>query len=116
MRHERKRKEWIRFAIRILVIWAIEVLGLLFMAWLLPGIYVEGLIAAVGAVVAIGILNALLWPLLSYLILPFAILTLGLLLLALNAALVLLAGELVAGFQVGELWSAVWLTLGLTTI
>ncbi|MEJ2732984.1 MAG: phage holin family protein [Anaerolineae bacterium] len=102
--------------LRILVVWAIEVLGLWFMAWLLPGIHVEGLLAAVTAVAAIGILNALLWPILSYLILPFAVLTLGLLSLVLNAALVLLAGELVAGFQVESLWSAVWLTLGLTAI
>jgi putative membrane protein len=113
--HRRKR-EWLRFVIRVLVIWAIEVLGLLFMAWLLPRVQVESLQAAVVAVAAIGILNALLWPILSYLILPFAVLTLGLLSLVLNAGLVLLASEFVAGFQVDGLWPAVWLTLGLTAI
>ena len=116
MRQDREKREWFRFAVRVLVIWAIEVLGLLFMAWLLPGIHVEGLLAAVMAVAAIGILNALLWPILSYLVLPFAVLTLGLLSLALNAGLVMLASWLMDGFQVGGLWPAVWLTLGLTAI
>jgi putative membrane protein len=115
-RQHRRKREWLRFVIRVLVIWAIEVLGLLFMAWLLLGVQVESLQAAVVAVAAIGIINALLWPILSYLILPFAVLTLGLLSLVVNAALVLLAGELVTGFRVEGLWPAIALTLGLTAI
>jgi uncharacterized membrane protein YvlD (DUF360 family) len=107
---------WLRFVVRVLVIWAIEIVGLLFMAWLLSGVRVETLSAAIVAVAAIGILNALLWPLLSYLILPFALLTLGLLSLAANAGLVLLADALVPGFQVDGFWPALWLTLGLTAI
>ncbi len=114
MMQERRNKERLRFVLRVLVIWSIEVLGLLFMAWLLPGVQVEGLLAAVGAVAAVGVLNALLWPILSYLILPFAVLTLGLLSLVLNAGLVLLASEFVTGFQVDGFWPALWLTLGLT--
>ena len=86
------------------------------MARLLPGVRVDGLLAAVLAVAAIGVLNGLLWPLLSYLMLPFAVLTLGLLSLVLNAGLLLLAGQLVAGFSVTRLWPAIWLTLGLTAI
>lgn len=113
---QHRRAEWLRFVVRILVIWAIEVLGLLLMAWLLPGVRLESLLASVVAVAVIGILNALLWPLLSYLILPFAVLTLGLLSLALNAGLVLLAAEFVNGFQVMGFWPALWLTLGLTAV
>ncbi len=111
VRTEGRRREQLRFVVRILVIWAIEVLGLSFMAWLLPGVRVETLTAAVVAVGTIGIVNALFWPLLSYLILPFVVLTLGLLSLAVNAGLVLLADALVAGFQVEGFWPALWLTL-----
>jgi len=111
-----RKRELLRFGIRLAVIWAIEVVGLFFMAWLLPGVRVDGLMAAVLAVAAIGVLNGLLWPLLSYLILPFAVLTLGLLSLVLNAGLVLLASQLVDGFSVTRLWPAIWLTLGLTAI
>ena len=111
VRTEGRRRERLRFVVRILVIWAIEILGLLFMAWLLPSVRVETLTAAVVAVGAIGIVNALFWPLLSYLILPFVVLTLVLLSLAVNAGLVLLADALVAGFQVEGFWPALWLTL-----
>ena len=55
------------------------------------------MLSAVLAVAVIGLLNALLWPILSYLILPFAVLTLGLASLVLNGALVLLADSLVTG-------------------
>lgn len=115
-RYARGKVAWLGFVVRVLVIWAIEVLGLLFMAWLLPGLQVDGLWTAIVAVAAIGVINALLWPLLSYLLLPFAVLTLGLLSLVVNAVLVLLASELVAGFRVEGLWSAIGLTLGLTAI
>jgi putative membrane protein len=110
------RRSWLRPIIRILVIWVIEVVGLLFMVWVLRGVQVDSLGTAVVAVAVIGVLNALLWPLLSYLILPFALLTLGLAALVLNGALVLLASSLVEGFHVSSLWSAMGLTLGLTAI
>jgi putative membrane protein len=106
----------LRFTVRLLVIWAIEVLGLLFMAWLLPGVKIDGVWTAIVAVAASGILNALLWPLLTYLILPFAVLTLGLLSLVLNGVLILVVSALVEGFEVSGLGSAILLTLGLTAI
>jgi putative membrane protein len=105
-----------RFVGRILIIWAIQVLGLIFMAWLLPGVRINGILTGVVAVAAIGVLNALLWPLLSYLILPFAVLTLGFLSLVLNGVLVMLASAFVEGFEVASLWDGILLTLGLTAI
>ena len=111
-----KRRNTLRFIGRILIIWAIEVLGLLFMVWLLPGVRVDSLLTAIMAVAAIGVLNALLWPLLSYLMLPFAVLTLGLFSLVLNGVLVLLATVFVEGFEVATLWDGIAVTLGLTAI
>jgi putative membrane protein len=101
---------------RILIIWGIEVLGLLFMVWLLPGVEIDNLLTAILAVAVIGVLNALLWPLLSYLMLPFAVLTLGFFSLVLNGVLVLLAGLFVEGFEVASLWDGIFVTLGLTAI
>ncbi len=101
---------------RLLAIWGIEVVGLLSMTWLMPGVTVDSLLTAVIAVAAIGLVNALLWPVLSYLVLPFAVLTLGLLSLVLNASLTLLASNFVEGFKVVDLWDAILLTLGLTAI
>ncbi len=115
MKHERQR-DVLRFIIRLLVIWAIEVVGLLFMAWLLRGVSVDSLWTAILAVAVIGVLNAFLWPLLSYVILPFAVLTLGLISLVVNGLLVWLASALVPGFEVSSFWDTIFITVGLTAI
>jgi putative membrane protein len=102
--------------IRIIIIWIIEALALLLLTWLLRGLTVDSFGAAMVAAAAIGLLNALLWPLLSYLILPFAVLTLGLAALAMNGVIILLAAYIVPGFAVDSLWTAVWTAIGLTAV
>ena len=114
--NENKRRGLLRFVARVLVLLFVQVLSLAIMAWLLSGLQVQGVWTAIVAVVVIALLNALLWPLLSYLILPFAVLTLGLASLALNGALILLASSLVDGFSVDSLGTGVLLALGLTAI
>ena len=89
---------------------------LVVMAILLPGVSVDTLWTAIVAAAVIGLVNALLWPILSYLILPFAVLTLGLLSLVLNAVLVQVASVFVEGFDVAGIWDALLLTVGLTAI
>ena len=92
-----------------LLIWGCALVGLLFMAWLLPGVSVDSVGTAIVAVAAIALLNGLLWPLLSYVIMPFIVLTLGLLTLVMNALFILLASALVDGFQVDNLgWAILW--------
>jgi putative membrane protein len=113
---DNKTRALLRFFVRVLVIWAIQVVGLLVMAWLLPGVSVDSLGTAILAAAVIGLVNALLWPILSYLILPFAVLTLGLLSLVLNALLLMLSSALVEGFGVKNLGSALLLALGLAVI
>jgi putative membrane protein len=113
---DNKTRALLRFFVRVLVIWAIKVVGVLVTAWLLPGVSVASLGTAILAAAVIGLVNALLWPILSYLILPFAVLTLGLLSLVLNAVMLLLASALVDGFEVNNLGSALLLALGLSII
>jgi len=98
-----KGREVLRFVVRTLVVWVIQVVSLLVMAWLLSGVTVEGAGTALIVVAVIALVNALLWPLLSYLILPFAVVTLGLASLVLNGALILLTSALVPGFDVDNL-------------
>ncbi len=102
--------------IRILVIGVFEVIGLLFMAWLLDGLQISGLRAAIAAVIVIGLLNALLWPILSRILLPFAVFTAGLFFLVLNGFILWLAAQIVAGFEVSSIWSATWAALGITAV
>jgi putative membrane protein len=105
-----------RPVIRILVIWLIQALALVILTFLLSGLRVDSLGVAFAAAAVIGLMNALLWPLLSYVLLPFAVLTLGLFTLVLNGAFIWLAGQLVPGFYVENLWTAILAALGLTAI
>ena len=102
--------------IRILVIWVIQALALVILTFLLSGLRVDSLWIAFAAAGVIGLLNALLWPLLSYVLLPFAVLTLGLLALVLNGAIIYLTAWIVDGFYVDNLWTAILAALGLTAI
>ena len=94
-------------AVRILIIWVIQALALLALTFLLRGLWVDSLGVAFAAAAVIGLLNALLWPLLSYILLPFAVFTLGFLTLVLNGAVIWLAGRIVDGFYVDNLWTAI---------
>ncbi len=101
---------------RILLIWSIESLALVLLAWILDGLTIQGVGAAVFAAALIGLLNALLWPLLSYILLPFAVLTLGIGALILNGVIIWLASEIAPGFQVDSVGTAIWVALGLTAV
>lgn len=78
------------------------VVGLLLyvVAKLVPGMEVDGVGHALLAGLVLGIVNALIRPLLVFLTLPITILTLGLFLLVINALLLKLAAALVPGFRV----------------
>jgi uncharacterized membrane protein YvlD (DUF360 family) len=110
------RRGPVRSILRVLFIWAVQALFMLVLAWLIPGVHIDSLAAAIVAVGAITLLNALLWPLLSAIVLPFMVLTFGLLTLVMNALLILLASAIVSGFQVDDLWAALGLALGLAAM
>ena len=102
--------------VRIILIWAIETLALILMSFILDGLQIDTLGTAIVAAAVIGLLNALLWPLLSYIILPFAVITLGIGALILNGVIIWLAGQIVPGFTVASVGTAIWAALGLTAI
>jgi putative membrane protein len=113
---ELRKRPLFRFTIRVLVIWAIQSLALIIMAWLLDSVQIDTVGTAIVAAAVIGLLNALLWPVLSYIVLPFAVLTLGIASLVMNGVIVWLATQFVPGFYVDGLWAATILALGLTAI
>jgi len=78
------------------------VVGLLLwvVARIVPGVEVDGVGHALVAGLVLGVINALVRPLLVILTLPITILTLGLFLLIINAILLKLAAALVPGFRV----------------
>lgn len=84
--------------------------------YILPGIKVEGLGAALVAAIVLGILNSVLRPILIFLTLPLNILTLGLFTFVINAGMVLLASNIVPGFSVASFWWALLFSLVLSIL
>jgi putative membrane protein len=82
-------------------------LGLALAAFLLGGVGYNGLLDLLVAAVLLGVVNAILRPLLFVLTLPLTIVTLGLFLLVLNAAMIGLVGWMLPGFWVHGFWSGV---------
>ena len=63
------------------------------------------------AALVLGIVNGLVRPLMFILTLPLTVLTLGLFLLVLNAAMLGLVAWLVPGFHIDGFWTAIWAAL-----
>ena len=97
----------------LLLRWIIASFSLFVAAWLVPGIRVEGNAWGVYAVMAVilGLINAIIRPILKLLSLPIIILTLGLFLLVINGITLWMASALAikvfhVGFYVDGFWSA----------
>ncbi|HLS52228.1 MAG TPA: phage holin family protein, partial [Burkholderiaceae bacterium] len=69
----------------LLLLWLLNAVSLLVVAWLLPGIHVASFGAALIAALVLGLLNTLVKPVLVILTLPITFVTLGLFLLVINA-------------------------------
>lgn len=91
---------------RILMVWLLNALALLAVAYLLPSIRVEGFGSALIAALVLGLINTLIRPLLTLLTLPLTVITLGLFYLVLNGLLFWLASALLPGFQVSGFLAA----------
>ena len=91
---------------RMLTHWILLAIALAGTSWVLPGVRVEGIGALIAAALVLGLLNALLKPVLVLLTLPITVITLGLFYLVLNAVLFALGAALVPGFVVDGFGSA----------
>ncbi|NOQ92853.1 MAG: phage holin family protein [Flavobacteriaceae bacterium] len=80
--------------------------AVIILAKILPGIDVDRYTTAIWVAVLIGLLFAILKPILVVLTLPVTILTLGLFLFVINAALILIANNWIDGFSVDGFWTA----------
>jgi len=86
----------------------ITALGLWIASRLLPGIAFTGTGALIVSALVLGVVNALIRPVIFVLTLPLTILTLGLFILVVNGISLALVAWLVPGFHVAGLWSATW--------
>ena len=93
----------------LILIWILNAVALLVVAYILPGITVASFGSALIAALVLGLLNTLVKPVLVLLTLPVTIITLGLFLLVINALVFWFAGSVLKGFQVNGFW---WAMLG----
>jgi len=100
------------FIIRLLV----NAVALVIVAYVLPGVHVASFTSALVAALILGIVNALLRPVLVLLTLPVVILTLGLFTLVINAFTFYLVAHLGLGLTVDGFVSALFGALVLTIV
>ena len=87
--------------VRFLIIhWVLSGVALLIVAQILPGIEVDGLGAALIAALVIGLVSATVGLVLKIVLLPFIILSLGIVYFLINGLMLKLASALVPGFRV----------------
>lgn len=86
---------------------AIVALGLWLATQILPGLHFDTPGYLLGAALLLGVVNAIVRPIAVLLTLPLTLLTLGLFLLVINAAMLGLVALLLAGFHVSGFWTAV---------
>jgi len=86
----------------------LNALALLLVSTVIPGIKVQGLLPALSAAFFLGLVNAVVRPIILILTLPLTILTLGLFIPVINACLLKLVSLMIQGFEVHGFWSAVF--------
>jgi len=106
----------LRPVFRLLLVWVVAALTLLLSDWLLSGFHIDGTGTAFVAAGLLGLLNALVWPVLVRLVLPLTVLTLGLAPLALNAAMVSLVAWALEGVTLDGFWWAMAVTVLVTAV
>jgi uncharacterized membrane protein YvlD (DUF360 family) len=106
-----------RMAVRILVVWVLNAVGLMIGASFVPGVTLDSFWYALLAAALLGVLNALIWPALIRFALPITAWTLGLGALFLNGLFVWLVAWIIeGGFDVARVWQGVLLAAWLTVV
>jgi len=93
--------------LKLALVWLINALALVAVAYLMPSVTVSSFGAALAAALVLGLINAVVRPVLVLLTLPVTILTLGLFIFVLNGLLFWMVGAWLQRFEVGGFWSGV---------
>jgi putative membrane protein len=90
--------------LKILLVWLVNAVALIAVAYLLPGISVANFVTALIAALVLGLVNAVIRPVLVLLTLPATLLTLGLFIFVINGLLFWFVGSFIDGFVVQGFW------------
>ena len=83
-------------------------LGLWLAAEVVPGVSIDNTGTLIVAALLLGVVNAIVRPVVFVLTLPITLVTLGLFLLVVNAAMLGLVGLMLKGFVVDGLWAGIF--------
>jgi putative membrane protein len=86
---------------------AVAALGLWIASKIVPGVYVRSLASLAWAALLLGLVNAIIRPVLIILTLPITVITLGLFLLVINGLMIKLVTVFIHGLVVRGLWAAI---------
>lgn len=86
--------------------WIINALLLVVITYLVPGVYIQNFYYALLTVAVLGLVNALIRPVIILLTLPVNILTLGLFTIVINGFMFWLVASILEGFSVTNFWVA----------
>jgi len=93
--------------LRLPLVWLINSVSLIAVAYLIPSISVSSFATALVAALVLGLVNAVIRPILVLLTLPATILTLGLFIFVINGLLFWFVGSFIEGFVVAGFWAGV---------
>jgi putative membrane protein len=95
----------------VIVKFLLSGIAVMLTAYILPGVHVEHYGYALLVAALISVANGIVKPILVILTIPITILTLGLFLLVINAAIILLVDYFIPGFNVDGFWWALAFSL-----
>ncbi|PKO06154.1 MAG: hypothetical protein CVU41_08575 [Chloroflexi bacterium HGW-Chloroflexi-3] len=98
----------------ILIVWIVETITLYALGRWLPGLYISSEVDAFLAVTLIGLLNAILRPLILKLTITLTVLTLGLFSFFLNIVVIVLVAFIMPGFNFMDYQSVIYVVLGIS--
>jgi uncharacterized membrane protein YvlD (DUF360 family) len=101
---------------RSAVVVATGAIALWLLALVLGGFTIGGLGAALFAAAVVGLVNAVVWPALSFVVVPVSVLTLGVGAIAIDALLVGLVLDRLPGVEIDGFWTAVVVAVGLVIV
>jgi putative membrane protein len=101
---------------KLVLAWLINAIALMAVAYLLPGIAVSSFVVALVAALVLGLVNAVLRPILILLTLPATLLTLGLFIFVVNGLLFWFVGSFIEGFSVNGFWPGVFGAIGYSIV
>jgi uncharacterized membrane protein YvlD (DUF360 family) len=102
------RRHLIEFLITAVSFW--------FLAWILPGFTLADFGTALVAALLLGVLNAVLWPIISRFFSRIILWTAGLLGIVANGLILYLVSEILDGFTIDSLWQAVLASFLMTVV